>query len=55
MFITRKGLQFEAKRIIGRPLSDLEIVYAKDCIEWGLSDIDAIFIAAIEQAVELAK
>ena len=53
--ITRKGLQFEAKRIIGRPLSDLEIIYTTDFIEWGLSDIHAIFVAAIEQAVKLAK
>ena len=49
-------IQDEAKILIGRPLSENELLSVKKGLEWGLLlDIDTVFKAAIENAVELNK
>lgn len=53
--VTEDELQFEAERIIGRRLTDDELAYACDGIEWGLgTGIEIVFAAAIKQSVILA-
>ncbi len=54
--VTIGDIQFEAKRYIGRELTEDEIYYATKGIDWGLStDIGIVFQTAIEDAVELSK
>ncbi|MBI5021478.1 MAG: hypothetical protein HZB59_08585 [Ignavibacteriales bacterium] len=47
-------VQEEARRLIKRRLTDSELLSVKKGLEWGLTtDIDTVFEAAIEKAVEL--
>ena len=51
--ISVECVQIEAKKLIGRRLTDDEMYYVKKGIESGLLfDIDTVFRAAIEDAVE---
>jgi len=53
-YISREWLQREAKRMINRELTDVEIATAKKCIDFGLSTgIDTVFRAAIQEAVRV--
>ncbi len=54
--VTIGEIQFEAKRYIGRELTEEEIYYATKGIDCGLStDIETVFRTAIEVSVELLK
>lgn len=54
--VTIGEIQFEAKRYIGRELTEDEIYYATKGIDWGLStDIEIVFQTAIEDSVVLSK
>lgn len=49
-------VQEEALRIVGRELSDDELFSVKKGLAWGLLfDIDTVFRAAIENAIEMSK
>lgn len=49
-------IQEEAKRLVNRRLTDSELLKVKKGLEWGLTtDIDTVFAAAIEKAVELSN
>ena len=49
-------VQEEARRLVNRRLTDSELLSVKKGLEWGLTtDIDTVFEAAIEEAVELSK
>ncbi|MCD4773560.1 MAG: hypothetical protein K8R41_09300 [Bacteroidales bacterium] len=49
-------IQDEAEERIGRQLSEYELFSVKKSLEWGLLfDIDTVFKAAIENAVEINK
>ncbi len=54
--ISIEWVQDEAIRLVGRSLSECELSSVKKGIEWGLlTDIDTVFKAAIENAVEINK
>lgn len=51
--ISVNWVQSEAKEIIGRELTDMELFSVKKGIEWGLLfDIDTVFRTAILDAAE---
>ena len=51
--ISVEWVQLEAKEIIGRELTDMELFSVKKGIEWGLLfDIDTVFRTAILDAAE---
>ena len=53
-YVSREWLQQEAKRMINRELTNVEIATAKKCIDFGLSTgIDTVFRAAIQEAVRV--
>lgn len=50
--ISVEWVQLESERLIKRRLTDNELYSVKKGIEWGLlTDIDTVFKAAIEEAV----
>jgi hypothetical protein len=50
--ISVEWVQLESERLIKRRLTDDELYSVKKGIEWGLlTDIDTVFKAAIEEAV----
>ena len=54
--VTAGDIQQESIRLIGRKLTDDELYFAAKGIDWGLSfDIDTVFKAAIEEAVEINR
>jgi hypothetical protein len=49
-------VQEEAKRLVKRRLTDSELLSVKKGLEWGLTtDIDTVFEAAIEEAIEIHR
>jgi hypothetical protein len=51
--ITKEDVQLEAKRFLGRELSEDEILQAKDCIEWGIGEsIDDIYSTIFNEVIE---
>lgn len=51
-----ESVQEEATRIIKRRLTEEELLSVKKGIEWGLlTDIDTIYRAAIEMAVDIHR
>jgi hypothetical protein len=49
-------VQEEAKRYVNRKLTESELYSVKKGLEWGLTtDIDTVFEAAIDDAIEISK